>query len=119
MTQQPIVVLSGRCTTCGERVECRLGGNADRCTCGAVLLDLTMLGWAWRQTGRADAWQPLYGRPMTEAPRDGTVIHGWTYPGLQEILVQWDEDRWQCVGKDEPRWLCDTSLLCWVPHDEK
>lgn len=118
MSMHPIVVLSGGCTKCGERVKCRLGGDANRYACGGLLLDLTMLGRAWRQAGGADDWQVIHGRSMAEAPRNGTVIHGWTYPGLQEILVQWDDDCWECVGEDEPRWLSDEGLLCWVGCDD-
>ena len=122
MSQQPIVMLSGRCTKCGERVECRLGNNADRCACGGLLLDLTMLGRAWRQAGSADDLQTVRGLPMSEAPRDRTVIRAWTYPDLQEVLIQWDvedADSWECAGEGEPRWLSDENLLCWVTFDEK
>ncbi len=55
---------------------------------------------AERKLAEAVEW-----RPIETAPRDGTVVIGWSsfFPTRRPLEVSWDDDR--CARKPAPRWV--------------
>lgn len=112
----PLVTLTGRCGTCGGTVTARLGHDAGWCGCGAAMLDiLTNGGSRCRMAGPVRNLEEERGRPMDQAPRDGTVLRAWTRLWNREIEIAWDDDAWLVAG-DEASWVSDRDLLAWTPR---